>query len=112
MLYKYRGIFIGFDNHSWVEFASTDPDAKWTLGCQDSCAYGDPYPSSVAKLVSISCLPVSAQVTAKRWIEEAKAICVEKIKNHEEQKENERKEKELEADKEYQKKVAEKWAKK
>ena len=28
MLYKHKGIFIGFDNHDWVEYASTDPNAE------------------------------------------------------------------------------------
>lgn len=80
MLYKHKAVFIGFDNHEWIELASSDPNAEWKRGCQDSCAHGNPRPySKNAYLLPITSLPKEFQPTAFKWVAEAKEICKEKI---------------------------------
>lgn len=87
MLMRHKGIFIGFHNHDWVVLASSDPDAEWRSGCQDSCAYGDPLPQSkTARLIGINKLPPEAQGLALQWVEEAIEIARKQISEHEERK--------------------------
>ena len=94
MLLKHKGVFIGFRNYDWVIYISSDPQAKWVRGCQDSCAHGDPLPQSPdgARLIDFSELPEEARDLCKQWIEEAIKIAKAKI----EEKEREEYERQLE----------------
>ena len=71
-LMKHKGIFIGFRNYDWIVFASSDPEASWSRGCTDPCAFGDDLPySPTAKLVPITELPPEGQRLAIKWVKEA-----------------------------------------
>lgn len=82
MLYKHRGVFVGFHNHDWTVLFSSDPNAEWSrAGCYDSCSNGDARPQSkTAKLIRFHDLPEGAKPLALQWVAEAKIIVVEAAK--------------------------------
>lgn len=111
MLMKHKGVFIGFRNHRWVVYASSDPSAAWGRGCQYAGSHGNPAPQSeTAQLLSISALPEEAQALANEWVEEAIEIACNLVAKHEERKGAEAKQKKRERAAEHKRKIEEPWA--
>lgn len=111
MLMKYKGIFIGFHNHDWIIFASSDPSATWFKGYQNSCGNGDPRPySKTAHLMSISQLPEETQALAIKWVDEAIEIARVKIDAHEKREAESKALTEQERKKVFKANVTDKWA--
>lgn len=88
-LYFYKGVFIGYHNHDFCILALTDPDAKFTYGCQDSCCYGNPLPKPTNKDVKIRSYLAMPEETHQKIIELAReaikevGVLVEKMQEEE-----------------------------
>lgn len=110
MLYKHKGVFVGFNNHKWCVRFSSDPYAEWTRGCQQSSAHGDPLPySKTAKLLRYDDLPNEAKPLAEKWVREAIEIVREKIESYEKQEEEKKRKRLAEMRNQYNKEIAQPW---
>jgi len=99
MLLRHKGVFIGFRNHNWVVYISSDPNAKWIRGCQDSRLEGSPLPrSDEATFVQYHDLPADIRIEVKQQVAEAIRIAkgmIQQTKEEESRKmKRQRKEKE------------------
>jgi len=110
---KHKGVFIGFYNHEWRILISSDPNAKWARGCQDSCANGDPYPYSPdgARFIRFESLPEEAKELCKKWIAEAIEIAKIKIKEEENRKKRAEEEKRKREEEKFRREVINPWLK-
>jgi hypothetical protein len=98
MLFYYKGVFVGFENHDEVSYALTNPKSKWRRGSQDSCLNDNPMPRPEnGELVKIDRLPGKALDIAKIYAQEAWRLVSIKVEenrikklNIEEKKEKER----------------------
>lgn len=113
MLMKHKGVFIGFHNHEWRILISSDPNAKWVRGCQDSCAHADPFPQSPdgAYFIDFKTLPDEAKELCKKWIAEAIEIAQIKIKEQENRKKRVEEERRKQEEEKLKKEVLNPWLK-
>ncbi len=110
-LYYHKGVFIGYDNHKWVVCVSSDPEAKWFRGCQNSAAHGDPYPhSKTARILRWNECPEEVKESVLPIIKDAVVLCCGLIAKREAKEAEEREIAELEA-KLRQKEIVNNWVK-
>jgi hypothetical protein len=110
MLMRHKGVFIGFDNHDWIVLFSSDPNANFRRGCQNSCANGNPLPiSDEATLITFGQIPEEAKPLAIRWTQEAIEIARTRIEAAEVKKAKRLAEEKAKKEEEYNNEIRQPW---